>query len=221
MDSVQAVPYDPNSCGTPKWLKDWCFKNFNIVGDVAASPSNALFEQYITRDENALICDWTNYWTIKYGEKRKPFLTGRGYLSVPANRTDAYASIHSSRRPVTHNAQIGYVICNPPYGKKDNNESNIKIWTAKADSESARGGVGVILIVPAPDGQKGLWGKHVAEKASIIYNIEGRVAFKHPVTGEERKHTAFGSVVIVYDPVLRIMNTPYDTVFRALYPPGC
>lgn len=124
------------------------------------------------------------------------------------------ASLHLS------NGMIPYVFCNPPYSKMKNGESRLKIWTAKCLAEAERG-VGVLLLVPVPQGQKGLWGKLVFGKASIIYQVEGRLAFRDPVTREPCKHTNFGSWLIVYDPVnlrkSQKSNVPFDTIIKELY----
>lgn len=85
-----------------------------------------------------------------------------------------------------------YGFCNPPYKK-------LGPWFEKADRESSRGRFGVVMVVPAFNGEK-RWLKHVFGKAKVIYVVPHRIAFGDPETGLEGKAATFGTMVIVWAP---------------------
>ena len=71
----------------------------------------------------------------------------------------------------------GTVFCNPPY-------SRTAAWLARCRMHGTWRGCVAIALVPAVPGD-GPWAREVWGHASAIGFIRGRVAFRHPGTGEE------------------------------------
>jgi hypothetical protein len=155
-----------------------------FVGDACASAENTLFDLYYDEHTNAMQHPWFkgDYAKIRRGVRKIDPIV-RCCERTPGNL-------------------LSYWYINCPYGK-DRYKNGITNWLRKCALE-ARKGVGVVALVPAPNGEVDRW-HHVFGNAEcgvakeVIY-ISGRLAFGDPETGEESTPAKFGCVLIHWDP---------------------
>lgn len=206
---------DNNAWRTPRVMRKWLASyartnNIRIIGDACASHENHLEDVfwYYTAKEDAMQQNWSKAENVLW--------TDFGVLETVGKKDNIQPVICCKRiQP------IDYWFINHPYNKSSGYEPTA--WFKKAYNQALKG-IGVIMLVQAPCGEKYRWGKYVFGKATTIYNVEGRVAFGHPDTGKESKGADFGSQVIIYDPKAlcdRGCNSEgpkmFDTVIKPLY----
>lgn len=204
---------DTNAWRTPRclrrWIRSYAYENnIHIVGDACASDANHMDARfYYTEEEDAMNCDWS---------------TAKGAKSVASHTLSDELYSACICCDSMGKGSIDYWVANFPYGRT-NKGYTLTDWFRKAYNQALKG-IGVIMIVPAANGEQNRWGKYVFGKARIIYNVERRLAFGDPDTGKEERGCAFGTWVVIYDPVRLCqrgaacsLNERYDTVIKPLY----
>lgn len=200
---------DPNSRRTPEWIWNWMIDtkggNFNVVADMCADKTNFLTTPYVDKEKNAMKLNWIDWLRSE----------GMGH-NCCWWRTEL-------------GEEPDYVFLNPPYLASSDSPYDLTDWVAKAHNECKKNGIGVIMLIPAPNGELGRWSRHVFGYARHIYFIEGRVAFP-PADPNMRlkkpKKAPFGSVLIVFDPrymcengcrTIAQLEEKFDTTVSILY----
>lgn len=91
-----------------------------------------------------------------------------------------------------HVQHYGFV--NAPYER-----GQLERWFAKAAAEASKGAIGIVMLVPAFNGEH-RWKEHVFGKAKQVWAIDGRLRFGDSDTGVQGKPAPFGSMLIVWEP---------------------
>ena len=185
-DSDSPSPSRSNSWRTPRQVIKMLdrlreFYGADFIGDACAALQNALFQYYYTEEINAMQHAW-------YKAENAAALN-RHLLPIRLCHTDCARQLRG----------ISYWYCNPPYGK-DKHKHDLTDWLRKCLLEAYKG-VGVVALVPAPNGEVNRW-HHVFGKAREVFFIGGRLCFGNPETGKEERPAKFGCVLIHWDPRL-------------------
>jgi phage N-6-adenine-methyltransferase len=197
---------DPNSWRTPRWLWNWINSPiggaFRVSADVCASKENGLHRNYVTKEENAMKLNWAH---------------------VASNMLTC---CWLRKNSVDRGVQPDYVFLNPPFVESEGSPYNLTDWVIKCHNECKKNGIGVLLLLPAPNGELQRWSRFIFGYARHIYFIEGRMAFGHPTTGKKAKKAPFGCVLVVFDPrymcekgcrTLMQLDTKFETTVSTLY----
>lgn len=172
-----------NQWRTPRslveYLAQFSFaRNATFIGDACASSENNIFPFYYTEEINAMNQAWFRLENVLHDKR---YTAPRLVLCCD----------NAENRPISY----WYINC--PYGK-DAYKHDITDWLRKCALEAQKG-VGVVALVPCPNGEVNRW-HHVFGKASEVLYIQGRLKFGDPVTGEETKPAKFGCMLIHWDP---------------------
>lgn len=104
--------------------------------------------------------------------------------------------------------------CNPPYSRR---AGGLAAWVEKARAEAAAGLDVVLLIPPATDAAYwSLVDLEVKAGRARVDLVRGRLAFRHPVTGERQDSNRGGSAVVHFWPVRRPDLAGYHPVLASV-----
>lgn len=105
------------------------------------------------------------------------------------------------------------VWCNPPYSRR---AGGLAAWVTKARAE-AHAGLDVVLLIP-PATDAAYWSeidREVQAGRGRVDLVRGRLAFRHPVTGDPQASNRGGSAVVHFWPVRRPELAGYHPVLAA------